>query len=64
MPRSRKQTDPRIVALLDQAAREHERGERWYRRLKRALAGLEKARQAVRRLERRLARLQAEAEAK
>jgi hypothetical protein len=53
----RKTPDPRRVALLDKADRARADFERWYRRLRRALTGCEKARRRMANVQRQLARL-------
>lgn len=55
MSRPRKETDPRLIALRDREAKERERFERAYRRLRRALGVMEASRRAIVRIQKRIA---------
>jgi hypothetical protein len=51
---ARKTADPRLIALNDDLLKAQREYQRWYSRLKRAFARLEKARRKVARLHRRI----------
>jgi hypothetical protein len=53
MPR-RKTSDPKLLALLDQRRTITLEFERWYTRMRRALAHMERARQRLKRLAQRI----------
>jgi hypothetical protein len=53
----RKTTDPKRLALLAKADKARADFEKWYRRLKRALTGCEKARRHMANVRRQLAKL-------
>jgi hypothetical protein len=57
----RKTTDPRVIALKDKQEQARATFARWYARLRRAVAAMEKQRRLLARLERRIRNLEEEA---